>query len=43
MCIHTMIKYYKWLFQVAEDEINKDEVSSTLVLNFVGKELSHLW
>lgn len=25
-CIHTMIKYYKWLFQVAEDENRKDEV-----------------
>lgn len=25
-----MIKYYKWLFQVVEDENKKDEVSSEL-------------
>lgn len=26
-CISTMIKYYKWLFQVDEEEEKKEEVS----------------
>jgi hypothetical protein len=29
-CIHAMIKFYKWLFQVAEDENRKDEVRHNL-------------
>ena len=26
-CVSTMIKYYKWLFQVDEEEEKKEEVS----------------
>ena len=28
-CISTMIKYYKWLFQVDEEEEKKEEVQQS--------------
>ena len=31
MCIHALIKYYKWLFHVVEDENKKDEVGVALL------------
>ncbi len=35
-CIHTMIKFYKWLFQVAEEENKKDEVSTNRTGRYLG-------
>ena len=36
-CISTMIKYYKWLFQVDEEEEKKEEVGGSGVLTMPFK------
>ena len=36
MCIHRLITYYKWLFNVVEDESKKEEVGRKKKRHYSG-------